>query len=214
MHNDADDLDDEAPVQSDQGNVRRVRLSDIRAQARARDVPASDMTMDELTDALDDPEHMRHAEAVEANRQLAAQLAPAMQNLRALVDRASGLPAIVQGVSQVGKDEYSRRHADSLRQLSAYSMPELPDPASSPIMRTAEHLEDIGGMIRVSEARAQASLDVLQAMSATLNDQKSALVALVDGSRDEGKWNRRATTLVVILSTLALVAAVVMPLIS
>lgn len=74
--------EDQSTDNPESGQHRTIRLDDIRNDVAKRDRgPGADMTLKELIEAEKDPDHPRHADAVETGKLLSAELQPMIKKM-------------------------------------------------------------------------------------------------------------------------------------
>lgn len=93
---------------------------------------SSDMTFAELEKALDDPNHPRHEEAKEINARMAANLAPALDKMRAAIGQT--LKPLLDSVAQAAA---STVHTEPVPPIKTYSIPTI-QPYRVPLINPSE----------------------------------------------------------------------------
>ena len=162
---DAEESADDSAQETVIGTHRRgIRLEEIRERAAKRREelgPGGDMSMKELMEAEKDPDHPRHADAVETSRRMAEELRPVLKGLVDSLRPASGF-ALGEGFKGVGSSTFE--HVSPLP-LHLPEPPEFPtiDLSNTPQARTA--------------AFSERTVETLEAIAGTLLEQNRAATA-------------------------------------
>lgn len=157
----ADDSAQETVIESSRRGISLEEIRERAAKRREEIGPGGDMSMKELMEAEKDPDHPRHADAVETSRRLAKELRPALKGLVASLRPAGGF-ALGEGLKGVGATTFE--HVSPLP-LQVPDPPELPtiDFSNTPQARTA--------------AFSEQTVETLEAIAGTLLEQNRAATA-------------------------------------
>lgn len=192
--------EDQATDSLESGRRRTIRLDDIRDEVAKRDRgPGADMTLKELIEAEKDPDHPRHADAVETGKLLSAELQPMLKKMT-----ESFMPKLNLGGSLV--QEMNKQWTDSIKptvnrglgegwvnmpaRVPQWEPPELDlDFSDSPLVRSAqlgeqtvETLEAIAGtLLAQNEAAKLANAEASKVARRTFWVAVFTLVATVAG---------------------------------
>lgn len=150
----------------------------------AEDSDLWDPTMAEMREALEDPGHPRHADAVRRNKELANKLVPNLEALRKTMGagRASidASMAKIAGTMKPAWQPPSSPHMVDWQR----SLDETRESIAQAAQERAAHQQEV-------DDRAVRTLDVLEAMNASLGALEERMGS-IDGRLNEG--NRGATT--------------------
>lgn len=192
--------EDQSTDGRESGRRRTIRLDDIRDDVAKRDRgPGADMTLRELIEAEKDPDHPRHADAVETGKLLSAELQPMLKKMT-----ESFMPKLDFGQSLV--DRMNKQWTDSIKptvnlglgegwvnvpdRVPLWEPPELDlDFSDSPVARstqlgeqTVETLEAIAGtLLAQNEAAKLANAEASRVARRTFWVAVFTLVATVAG---------------------------------
>lgn len=193
--------EDQSTDSPDRGRRRRtIRLDDIRDEAAKRDRgPGADMTLKELIEAEKDPDHPRHADAVETGKLLSAELQPMIKKMtESFMPKLNLGESLVQGMNKQWTDSIKPTVNRGLVEgwvkvpdrIPLWEPPELDlDFSDSPLVRSAqlgeqtvETLEAIAGtLLAQNEAAKLANAEATKVARRTLWVAVFTLVATVAG---------------------------------
>jgi len=182
------------------GRRRTIRLDDIRDEVAKRDRgPGADMTLKELIEAEKDPDHPRHADAVETGKLLSAELQPMIKKMtESFMPKLNLGESLVQGMNKQWTDSIKPTVNRGLVEgwvkvpdrIPLWEPPELDlDFSDSPLVRSAqlgeqtvETLEAIAGtLLAQNEAAKLANAEATKVARRTLWVAVFTLVATVAG---------------------------------
>lgn len=208
QHDDGPDEDVEAPQEPETApeepqasRDRVISIEELRERSGRSALRKTDMTFEEVSEALKDENHPRHAEAVEINRETAEMLKPTLAALNESI-RTSVLPTVnvlkgwkaptlSQEVMRAVVPPMKDREVLASR-LRPVSLPELPEEFTRPVAppTPAVDLEELHESMNAS-ARARAEREVKQDEQAELSLQAlRSMAALLEQAQAEAAATR------------------------